>query len=64
MSKIEIVIPQIPHGHGLSYKKGVADGLLDAEQFQKDFHKTHSASYQKGREVGITLKNIIAQHVV
>lgn len=28
MTKIEIAIPDIPHGHGLSFKKGIADGLL------------------------------------
>jgi len=27
MHKIELEIPEIPHGHGLSFKKGVADGL-------------------------------------
>ena len=63
MSKIEIDLSDIPHGHGLSFKKGVADGLLDLNQYASHFHATHTASYNRGKELGKELKSIVAQHV-
>jgi hypothetical protein len=35
MTIIQIEIPEIPHGHGLSFKKGIADGLLDCSANEK-----------------------------
>jgi hypothetical protein len=63
MSKEEIVIPEIPHGHGLSFKKGIADGLLDKNQYESEFHKTHSANYRMGKELGVELKALVAKYV-
>ena len=63
MTKIQINIPEIPHGHGLSFKKGVADGLLDSRDHQETPHETHAARYQRGIEVGAELKREIAKLV-
>lgn len=57
---LQIEIPEIPEGHGLSFKRGVADGLLDCREHEQEPHKTHSASYQRGFAVGVELKRKIA----
>jgi hypothetical protein len=63
MATVQIDIPDIPHGHGLSFKKGVADGLLDTRSHESEPHKTHSASYELGLAVGADLKEKIAGQV-
>lgn len=63
MATIQIDIPEIPYGHGLSFKKGVADGLLDTHTHEGEPHETHSASYERGLAVGADLKEKIAGHV-
>ncbi|MDD5029910.1 MAG: hypothetical protein PHH58_10480 [Rhodoferax sp.] len=63
MTTVTIEFPEIPHGHGLSFKKGVADGLLDCRDHESTPHEIHSASYQRGIEVGIELKREIAKLV-
>lgn len=59
----KIAIPEIPHGHGLSFKKGVADGLLEKQEHKDTCHQTHLASYQSGYEIGETLRREIAKKV-
>ena len=63
MTTIQIEIPEIPHGHGLSFKKGLADGLLDCRDHEATPHETHWASYKRGLEVGAELKREIAKLV-
>lgn len=63
MSNIVSSIEEIPHGHGLSFKRGVADGLLDSDAHQNEPHETHKASYERGKAFGIQLKAEIAKHV-
>lgn len=58
-----MVIDDIPHGHGLSYKKGVSDGLLDRYDYETSIHETHRASYRRGREFGTMLRSMIAEKV-
>lgn len=60
---IELNIPDIPHGHGLSFKKGVADGLLQEDTNEGNYHETHDASYNRGKAVGENLRNLVAQQV-
>ena len=60
---MNIEISEIPHGHGLSFKKGVADALLETKDNESSCPKTHLASYHRGYEAGKTLRNIIAQKV-
>ena len=63
MTHIAIELSDIPHGHGLSFKKGVSDGVLDSKENQKSIHETHLASYRKGLIFGEELKSKIAKHV-
>ena len=63
MAIIQIEITEIPHGHGLSFKKGVADGLLDSQEHKQTIDKTNSASYKRGLDAGIKLKIEIAKLV-
>lgn len=60
---MNIEIPKIPHGHGLSFKKGVADALLETENHKQTCHETHAESYSKGYEIGGILKEMIAKNV-
>lgn len=63
MTTVMLEVPEIPHGHGLSFKKGVADALLDCRDHEETPHETHSASYQCGLEVGAELKREFAKLV-
>ena len=63
MHKIELEIPEISHGHGLSFKKGVADGLLENREHEATTPQTHAASYLCGNEVGEELKQKINELV-
>ena len=56
MDIVNLSIPEIPSGHGLSFKKGVADGLLDCREHEATPHKTHLASYERGLLIGAELK--------
>lgn len=61
MTTLPVQIPHIPNGHSLSFRKGVADGLLNnKEEHAETCHETHGASYQRGVEVGTTLRQEIA----
>lgn len=63
MNKISIEISDIPHGHGLSFKKGLADALPDNRDNESSCHETQLASYNKGRDAGATVAASIAKHV-
>ena len=63
MTIIQLEIPEIPHGHGLSFKKGVADGVLDCRKNEETPHETHGASYERGLVVGEELRHKIAKLV-
>lgn len=58
-----INIPEISEGRGLSYKKGVADGLLDEERFKNDTPDGHDKAYRDGLLYGQQLKEEIAKKV-
>lgn len=60
---MNIAIPEIPHGHGLSFKKGLSDGLLDTGRDKETCHETHRVSYLKGYDLGVLLRTEIAKHV-
>jgi hypothetical protein len=63
MQSIKLTIQDIPHGHGLSFKRGVADGLLESQAHETEPHETHRESYRRGVEMGQSLKAEIAQFV-
>ncbi|QTR48077.1 hypothetical protein J9253_09250 [Thiothrix litoralis] len=57
-------IPEIPHGHGLSFKKGISDGILEENTFESSLPSGgHLFSYKKGYELGKLLKNEVARKV-
>ena len=56
MTSVIMEFPDIPHGHGLSFKKGVADGLLESRVHEDSVHQTHSASYERGVAAGKSLR--------
>ncbi len=53
----------IPHGHGLSHKKGISDGLLDRNSFAHVLPNGHQQSYLRGRTEGEALRQNVAQRV-
>lgn len=61
MAIIKIEIQEIPHGHGLSFKKGVADGLFKCNENEQKVPKSHLKSYERGLKVGAELERGIAQ---
>ena len=63
MTLVNLEIATIPHGHGLSFKKCIADGLLECRTHEEAPHETHAASYQRGLQVGEVLRNEIAKRV-
>jgi hypothetical protein len=63
MTTIELEIQDIPHGHGISLKKGLSDGLLDCREYEPTVHPTHAVSYDRGTQIGVELKRKIAAKV-
>jgi len=53
----------IPHGHGLSHKKGISDGLLERNDYAESIHETHRASYLRGVDEGRILRGVTALRV-
>ena len=58
-----IDLKEMPHGHGLSYKKGISDGILNKKEFEDKVPNGHDKSYKSGLEVGIKLKESIVVKV-
>lgn len=62
MDILNTALNDIPQGHGLSFKKGISDGLLG----KTDYHEVpngHDRSYQRGLKVGEELKGQVASSV-
>jgi hypothetical protein len=53
----------IPHGHGLSFKKGISDGLLNMADYNGDLPNGHDESYARGVQEGIALRATVAERV-
>lgn len=64
MATIQTEFSETPHGHGLFFKNGIADGVLDCCDHEETPHDTHSASYERGLVVGAELKREVAKHVM
>lgn len=63
MEKITLEnMESIPHGHGLSFKKGISDGLLGNEP-TTDLPSGHEHSYLRGKVLGEALKSQVAENV-
>jgi hypothetical protein len=61
--QLDIELQDIPHGHGLSFKRGISDGLLETNEHEALPHETHAASYKRGFALGEMLKQEIAKTV-
>lgn len=55
-------IPELPHGHGGSFKKGIVDGLMGNPEPSK-VPNGHDCSYRKGLEYGQSLQAAVAEAV-
>jgi hypothetical protein len=58
MTTIELDIPNIPKGEEKSFRRGVADGLLNDSVHKED--AVHDAAYRGGFAVGESFKKKIA----
>ena len=63
MTTIKVDIEEIPHGHGMSTKRGIADGLLEESGNEGNVPNGHDASYRRGVEIGEELKRQVADLV-
>ena len=59
MPTLEITVEEEPHGHGLSVRRGIADGLLEEAQYKDKVPPTHRASYRRGVDLGTELRKQI-----
>jgi len=57
------IIDEIPHGHGLSFKKGISDGILDKDTFKDYLPNGHNSSYESGIKLGKKLQKIVGEKV-
>lgn len=60
---VNIDLPELPHGHGLSFKRGVVDGLIETLQHEDELPPTHRHSYNLGTNFGQELRAMIAGFV-
>lgn len=63
--KIELEIPdKLPHGHGASFKKGVANALLESAKTElAHTPEGHEDSRKKGLAVGEEIARLISRIV-
>jgi hypothetical protein len=63
--KIEIEIPdELPHGHGASFKKGIADAILESAKTElAHTPEGHEDSRKKGLAVGEEIVKIVSRIV-
>lgn len=63
--KIEIEIPdELPHGHGASFKKGVADAILESAKTElAHTPEGHDESRRKGLILGGEIVKIVSRIV-
>ena len=62
---IELEIPDtLPHGHAVSFKKGIAEALLESARTPADYTpEGHDLNRELGKEVGKSLANKISKIV-
>lgn len=53
----------LPHGHGLSFARGMADGLVGHKPSPETQPEGHSASYTAGYQAGQATKASISKIV-
>lgn len=53
----------IPNGHGLSFKKGVSDGMFERDDFSNTLPDGgHTSTYNRGRTFGANLRLAVRKH--
>lgn len=62
MTTVQLTIEEIPHGHGASFKKGIASILVNSD-FSENLPNGHKHSYERGQKIGNQFKNAIAELV-
>lgn len=62
MTTIQLKIEEIPHGHGASFKKGIASILANSD-LSENLPNGHEHSYERGQQIGNQLKAEIAKLV-
>ena len=60
MPTIKLTVEEIPHGHGMSTKRGIADGLLEETKYENNLPNGHGASYRRGVKIGKELMQRVA----
>lgn len=63
--KVELTIPdELPHGHGASFKKGIAEALLESARSEL-FHtpEGHNESRKKGLVAGEEIAKLVSKIV-
>ena len=63
MPSFSLDLEDIPHGHGMSTKRGIADGLLDESRYEGNVPNGHEASYRRGVKAGKELRTQVADAV-
>ena len=63
MPEITLLVEEIPHGHGKSTKRGIADGLLEETKYEGNVPSGHDASYRRGVKIGEGLMQKVAKLV-
>ncbi len=63
MPTVTLDVEEIPHGHGMSTKLGIADGLLEERKPKGEVPNGHDASYKRGVQIGTALRQEIANLV-
>ncbi|MGZ0018712.1 hypothetical protein [Nitrosomonas sp. wSCUT-2] len=63
--KIKLTIPdELPHGHGASFKKGIADALLESARSEwLHTPEGHNESREKGQVVGKEIAKLVSKIV-
>jgi hypothetical protein len=62
MTTVQLKIEEIPHGHGASFKKGIASILVNSD-FSENLPNGYKHSYERGQQIGNQFKNAIAELV-
>jgi hypothetical protein len=63
--KIELKMPdELPHGHGASFKKGIAEAILESSKTELNHTpEGHDDSRKKGFAVGEEIAKFVSSHV-
>ncbi|WP_226562169.1 hypothetical protein [Salipiger thiooxidans] len=61
--ELQIEIPELPHGHGGSFKRGISDGMFGNALDEQGQPNGHERSYRLGYERGEMMRAAVANMV-